>query len=198
MGALMLSANDRFVISTLALKVKIATRAQLAAIVPERRLKTLCDAGLISPQTLLARPLPPTPAAPLAIFEPRLGPTFPDFPALLKAARDRWIEPAQSQVVYQAGRKGAAMCGGKVGKSTGTHVSHDLLLAAIFFAAPPERQAYWVRDDLVEGQELCPDVKLARPGRPILLELIGEAYTEARLTELATFARQKGWPLELW
>jgi hypothetical protein len=198
MPELTLSAKDRFVVHALSWAVKIATRAQLAAIVPERRLKTLCDAGLIAPQVLLARPLPPTPTAPLAVYEPRLGPTFPDFGPLLKAARDRWTEPAERTVVYQAGRRGAAMCGGKVGKSTGTHVSHDLLLASIYFAAPPERRAYWVRDDLVEGQELCPDVKLARPGRPILLELIGEHYTEGRLVELATFARQKGWPLELW
>lgn len=165
-----------------------------------RRIRELADRRLVVRRSLMAAPPVPL-GGPLLSWSP--GESLPDFGPILIQARRRIVGPPSSLAVVMGAPMGAALVGGVVHEPRPSDVTHDLLLAEVMLRIridEPEILRFWRRGGggrRGPGERIA-DAVLARPGRPLHLEVVGSSYTQTKLVLLHRYFEGLKAEYQLW
>lgn len=113
---------------------------------------------------------------------------------------------ARAVRVVTATQSASGLFGGAAPTVRPSEVSHDLRVAAVFAARVVENPACtaaWVCESVLESSwrrngEPIPDAVLARPGRNVVVEVVGTSYTTGSLREMHDWCERRGMEYELW
>lgn len=208
---LSLTKRDEAVLSTLSLKVHLASLSQIAAewwgesSAPERaaraRLRQLENAGWLLRKRVNIHPL-------LSLEEPILvwspSKAEPNFGAVSYQLRKRWTMPLQLTTAFIASRKTANQYGGFGGKfKHRTQLTHDLHLAELYFAMIAEDAGVskrWSGEEerASDGEKLPDAVLLNESGEVDEVIEFGGQYDRRRVEEFHRYCKVKGFRYQLW
>lgn len=210
-----LTVRDLQIVRTLSLKVRIFSLPQLASAWwrptkagqdnARRRLRVVCEAGLLQCTQVMARPLPAI-ETPVVTWTP--GEPEPDFGSASWLLQSRWTEPPRQTTVYLATKKGGNRFGaprrGELKLSL--QATHDLGVSEVYLQllrADPEAASQWVGEDAFassrRGQKLPDAMLVAGSGEePRMVIEFGGAYARHRLESLHRDCQARNLPYQLW
>ncbi len=139
------------------------------------------------------------------LWTSKAGP--PPYSKIEYVVRSRFRDDVRTEAIYVASRQGAALLGGKSGKTTmkKTQVSHDLHVASVWlrkFLHKPSEARDWRGEDTYaverKGEKL-PDAMCFADGMPYLVvESAGISYTAERIEAFVNDCRTRKLEWELW
>lgn len=206
---MVLTQRDGEVVGTLARCLSVMTVEQVrrgwwpdarSAAACTRRLRALANQRLLLRRCLVA--VSPVPLdGPLLSWKP--GESLPDFGPPLIEARRRASGPPVALPVVMAAAAGAALAGGTAHEPRPSDVTHDLLLAEAVLRIrtdEPETLRFWHRGGGGRRRpgDRVADATLARPGRPLHLEVVGSSYTRTKLVLLHRYFEANHAEYQLW
>lgn len=210
-----LVARDDDILRTLALRLRLLSLVQIAAVWwgpterglvgARRRLAALVAAGLLRRLRLQLRPLPALDGPTLAW---RPGDPEPDCDAASWRLQSRWKESARTTTVYIATKHGSNQFGGRQRGALrrAFQATHDLGVSAVYLrlrASNEEDVGDWIGEDLLAPHrrgEILPDAVLADgpEARPRLVVEFGGAYAAERVRRFHAYCRDERLPYQLW
>lgn len=142
--------------------------------------------------------------SPLAEWRP--GESRPDLTGVIAAVRERATRPpwhsTTHEFVFVTTAAGAARVGGRTPRVRPSESAHDITLAEVFLwyrRTAPALARLWRCPDGHKGLgERVSDAVVARPGRPIEIEVVGTSYSHTKLMLFHEFCRSRGREYQLW
>lgn len=204
-----LTGRDRDLLSVLSLRLPLLTTDQVArgwwpnAASPSsclRRLRVLSGHGLLKAATVVTAP-PTGMCTPLVHWRP--GAPLPEFTQVISLARHRGEVPLRAHTVVTATAAGAARSGVTPHAVRASDVAHDLLLAEVFLHTMQNEVGlvrFWRmagRESAREGERVA-DAVIARPGRPVHIEVVGSSYTRTKLLLVHRYYEASNREYQLW
>jgi hypothetical protein len=208
---LAITERDEELLATLSLKVHLASLGQIASAwwaksrTPAKsarvRLRKLQESGWLEKQRVNIHPLLPL-LQPLLTWAPSKA--EPDFGAIAYRLQKRWTKALEPTTVYIASRKTAHRFGGFGGKfKHRTQLTHDLHLAAIYFAMLSEDSALAKRwsgeEERCSDGEKLPDAVLIDADANVteVIEFGGQ-YDRRRVEAFHRYCEIRCFQYQLW
>lgn len=210
---LVLTPRDQDILSTLSLRVRLLTLAQIArtwwhetaSTAARRRLGQLREAGLLSSAQIVALHVGVL-EAPIVCWGP--AQPRPNLGAVAWRLKRRWSAAPQPAVIYFATRRCGQLFGGaRRGKfARAFQVSHDLGVAEMFLAyrrTRPETVRRWIDEDRLapyrRGEKLPDAVLATAPSAvPELVLEFGAGYGKSRVVAFHEDNLSRGLRYQIW
>lgn len=199
---LCLTPDDRDLLATLSLRVRVLTLSQIASRWPsvvshlsrlERERLIYSFVAVTHPELRVSSP----------VVQWSAGDPPPDFSSASYRLRSRWGEPAIPIKCFIAGTSTGRMFGGHGGRyPRESEEAHDIHLAAVFLRfreLQPEQVSSWVHEDELrrERNGRCGKVPDAMVGKARVVEC-GGAYKTRKLIAFHQFCEARGYKYEVW
>ena len=206
-----LTDRDSEILRTLALKVRLLTKAQLVArwwphtadrTKPTKAVQRLIDGGFLERYYVNVRHLRSL-RNPIFTWQPGQPP--PDVKQLVSRLQNRWTYPPRIVAAYIASKFTGDWLGGRGGLLRRDDASHDIHVTALylhFLATDREAAEAWVGEDLrpKAGYRVKdPDAFLEySDGRPTVIIEFGGAYDARRVQAFHKHCAEKELRYQLW
>lgn len=212
--AIRLTARDREIVETLAVRARLLSVEQIARTwwgepaaahgAALERLRALAQGEVVELRRVMLRPELPL-ARPLAAWRPGQDP--PDFARAAGRAQWRWSEPPRATpAVLLSVSTAKALTGQKPRRPRASEATHDLHVAAVYLwyrAHRPAEAATWAAEDArhtrkTRAGQVVPDAAVReRGGGMRLVDFAGE-YRRDKLERFHAYCSARELPYELW